>query len=110
MLAHGGIDALDPERAEIALLDATVARCVLHRAVDGGLCGPDRVLAAAAEALGCVENLLVLGVGGDAPFHTCHVMISLKAGDSLRDRSADSSDDLAAVRLGKDHGGRGHRG
>ena len=52
MLANGRIDALDPERAELALPVFAVAIGVLQRLVDRGLGGADGVLAAAEEALG----------------------------------------------------------
>jgi hypothetical protein len=70
MLADGGIDALDPEGAEIPLLDLAVARCVLHRAIDGSLCSADGVLATAVKALGGLQNLLMLGARGNASFYT----------------------------------------
>ena len=68
----GGVDALDPQGAEIALLGAAVAVGVLPGAVDRGLGGADGVLAAAVEALGLLENLLVFGVGRYAPFDASH--------------------------------------
>ena len=76
VLADGGIDALDPQRTEIALAGLPVARRILHRFLDGLLGDADGVLATAIKALGGLHNLLVLGVGGNAAFHTCHVMIS----------------------------------
>src|SRR5215203_3940971 len=72
VLAHRRVEALDPERPEGALLVLAVAVGVLHRPVDRGLRGPDRVLAPADEALGGFEGLLVLGVARDAPFHAGH--------------------------------------
>ena len=69
---HGGVDALDPEGAEGALLVLAVAIGVLHRLVDGGLCGADGVLAAAIEALGGIEGLLMLGMGCNATFDASH--------------------------------------
>jgi hypothetical protein len=75
--ADGSVDALDPEGAEIALVDLAVAVGVLLGAIDGSLGGTDGVLAAAIEALGLLENLLVLGVSGDASLNTCPFMISL---------------------------------
>ena len=71
--AGGGVDALDPQGAEVALLGAAVAVGVLPGAIHGGLGGADGVLAAAVEALGLLQDLLVLGVGGDAPFHASHL-------------------------------------
>ena len=56
MLAHRGVDALDPQGAELALAVLAVAVGVLHRLVDRGLGGADGVLAAAEEALGGVAE------------------------------------------------------
>ena len=60
---RGGVDALDPQGAERALLVAAVAVGVLAGTINGGLGGTDGVLAAAVETLGLLENLLVSGVG-----------------------------------------------
>src|SRR5690606_24944176 len=72
-----GIDALDPQGAEIALLVAAVAigilRCLFHRLLGGA----DGILAAPVIALGCLEDLLVAGVGGNASLNA-HVSISLQ--------------------------------
>src|SRR5690348_8701013 len=54
VLADGGIDALDPESAEGALLVLAVAIGVLRRTIDRGLGGADRILATAVEALGAL--------------------------------------------------------
>src|SRR5690606_16766529 len=71
--AGRGVDALDPQGAERALLVAAVAVGVLPGAIDRGLGGADGVLAAAVEALGLGQNLLVLGVGHNAPFDASHI-------------------------------------
>ena len=71
MLAHGGVEALDPQGAEGALLVLAVAVGVLHRLVDGSLRGADGVLAAAIETLGLLEDFLVLGVGGYTALDAC---------------------------------------
>ncbi len=81
VLADGGVDALDPERAEIALAALAVAVGILHRLVDGLLGDADGILAAAVKTLGGLQNFLVLGVGGNASFYTCHVIISLNSGN-----------------------------
>src|SRR5690606_14011900 len=68
LLAGGGVDALEPQRTEIALFGATVAERVLQSlldlldrdAEDGGIAAP--------VALGELEDLLVAGTGVDAPF------------------------------------------
>ena len=91
--ADSSVDTLDPKSAEVTLVDLAVAVSVLLGTVDGGLGGTDGALAAAVEALGCLQNLLVLGVGGNASFYACYFMISLvySVTNSLRDRSASSS-------------------
>src|SRR5512143_558813 len=70
--ARSGVDPLDPQRAEAPLADLAVAVGVLAGLVHRGLGGADGVLAAAVEALGLLEDLLVLGVGDDAPLHASH--------------------------------------
>src|ERR1043165_5795396 len=69
---HRGVEALDPQRAEGALAPLAVAEGVLVRLLDRLLGDADRVLAPAVIALGGLEDLLVLGVGGDAPFDASH--------------------------------------
>src|SRR5436190_20879272 len=58
MLAHGGVDALDPKRPEIPLLELAPDVVVLQRTVDGRIGGRDVVLAAAVEAFGLLEDFL----------------------------------------------------
>src|SRR5678816_4798834 len=70
--AGRGVDARDPELAEDALLGAAVAIGVLPGAHDRFLGDTKDVLAAAAEALGENEDLLVAGTGGDAAFDARH--------------------------------------
>src|SRR5581483_5663439 len=82
VLAHGGVDALDPQGTEGALAPLAVAIGVLHRLFDRLLGDPDRVLAAAVVALGLLQDLLVLGVGGDAALDACHG--STPSGDAMR--------------------------
>src|ERR1700722_16351277 len=72
MLTHRRIDALNPQSAKLALAVLAVAIGVLHRLVDRGLGGADRVLAPAKETLGGLEYFLVFGVGGYAPFDARH--------------------------------------
>jgi cysteine synthase A len=59
VLAGGRVDALDPERTEVALLGLAVAVGVLAGLLDGLLGDADGVLAAAVVAFGCLKNLLV---------------------------------------------------
>src|SRR5690606_35702588 len=77
MLACRCVDALDPQSAEIALAGLAIAVSILQRLLDCLLGDADSILAAAVETLGCVQNFLVLGMGGNAPLNTCHCMISL---------------------------------
>ena len=76
LLAHRGVDALDPQGAEIALAVLAVAVGVLERLLHRLLGDADGVLATAVKALGGLQDLLVLGVARRASFHA-HVMISL---------------------------------
>src|SRR5690606_622692 len=69
VIPHGGVDTLDPEGAEIALLDATIAIGVLAGLFDGLLGDTDRGLAAAIIALRSLQDLLVTGVIGNASFN-----------------------------------------
>src|SRR3954447_22553789 len=70
--AHRGIEALDPKRAESALLALAVAEGVLRGLLDRGLRGADGVLAAAAKTLGELVDFLVLGVRGHTAFNARH--------------------------------------
>ena len=83
VLAHGRVDALDPERAERALLALAIAIGVLHRLLDRLLGHPDRVLAAALVALRQLQDLLVLGMGGDAALDACHGISPSKRASKL---------------------------
>src|SRR5581483_10279521 len=79
VLAHGGVDARDPQRTELALSLAAVAVGVLPRLHHRFLGDGEDVAAPAAEALGLVEDLLVLGLRGDAAFYSGHG-VSLRVG------------------------------
>src|SRR3954471_23569914 len=76
VLAHAGIDALDPQTAEIALLGAAVAIRILQAFFD--LLDRDPVIGAGAAdiALGHVDDFLVTGVRGDAALSASHVCCS----------------------------------
>ena len=67
-----GVDALDPERAEGALLALAVAERILAGLVDRGLGGANGVLAAAGKTLGGLVDFLVLGVRGHTAFNARH--------------------------------------
>src|SRR5262245_7322165 len=72
VLAGGGIDARDPQRAEFALAVTAVAVGVLARAHDRLVGDAEYVLAAAAVALGAAQDLLVGGARYDAAFYAWH--------------------------------------
>ncbi len=69
VVADGSVDTLDPQGAEIALLDATIAVGVLAGLFDGLLGDTDRRLSAAVLTLGSLQDLLVTGVIGNASFN-----------------------------------------
>ena len=72
--ADRSVDALDPQRAEVAFLNLAVAIGVLPGLLDSLAGNPDRVLATAVLALRGIEDPLVLGAGGYTPFDACHVL------------------------------------
>src|ERR1700688_2149680 len=67
-----GIEAVNPQCAEGALLALAVAEVVLRGLLDRGFRGADGVLAAAAETLGELVDFLVLGVRGHTAFDASH--------------------------------------
>src|ERR1700722_8990332 len=69
---HGGIEALDPQCAEGALLALAVAEGVLPGLVDRRLGGANGILAAAVKTLGGLVDFLVLGVRGHTAFDARH--------------------------------------
>src|SRR3546814_579262 len=75
--ADGGVDALDPERAEVPLLNLAVAISVLPRLLHRLFGDADRVLAAAVIALGGLARPLVTGVRGYTTFDACHLSVLL---------------------------------
>src|ERR1700722_4259300 len=84
LLTHRRVDALNPQSAKLALAVLAVAISVLHRLVDRGLGGADGVLAPAKEPLGGLQHLLVLSVGGYAPFDACHRSNLREKGSAVR--------------------------
>src|SRR5438105_5446097 len=71
-VARAGVDARDPEGAELALLVAAVAVGVLPRLHHRLLGDAIDVLAPAAEPLGLVEDLLVARARRDSAFYAWH--------------------------------------
>src|SRR5476651_1843740 len=82
-LAGARVDASNPERAELALLVAAVAIGVLPRLHHRFLGDAVYVIAAAAETLGLVEDLLVARARRDSAFYAWHVGGSLRVGKHL---------------------------
>src|SRR3546814_18152352 len=62
VLPHAGVDALDPQRAEVALAVAAVTVGVLQALLDRLHGEPEDVLAAAGIARRLVDALLVAGI------------------------------------------------
>src|ERR1700736_6367588 len=69
---HRGIEALDPQCAEGALLALAVTEGILPGLLDCRLGGADSVFAAAVKTLGGLVDLLVLGVRGHTAFDASH--------------------------------------
>jgi hypothetical protein len=69
MLANGGVDALDPERTEIALFDLAITVGVLTGLFDSLDRRAVICRTAAIIALGGLDNFFVAGVRGDASFY-----------------------------------------
>src|ERR1700724_4577695 len=88
--AHRGVEALNPQRTERALLALAVAEGVLPGLLDRGLGGADGVLAAAVKTLGGPVNFLVLGVRGHTAFDARHDG-SPSYEKSVTDRRADAA-------------------
>src|SRR5207247_1066160 len=70
--AHRRIEPLNPQRAKAALFALAVPVGVLLRALDRLLGDPNGILAAAVIALGRFQDLLVLGMRGDASLDAGH--------------------------------------
>src|SRR6202165_1507115 len=87
---HRGIEALNPQRAEGALLALAVAEGVLPGLLNRGLGGADGVLAAAVKALGGLVDFLVLGVRGHTAFDARHDG-SPSSGKWVTDRRANAA-------------------
>jgi hypothetical protein len=58
--ADGSVDTLDPQSAEVALVDARSRYAYCIGTIDRSLGDADGVLAAAVEALGCFRSFLCL--------------------------------------------------
>src|SRR5262249_23292644 len=72
--ARGGIDALDPQTAILALLQAATDEGVLQALLDGVLRDRPHVLAAAEVPLGPLEHLLAACAAGDLVLTAWHCL------------------------------------
>src|SRR5258705_13507042 len=100
---HGGIEALDPQRAEGALLALAVTEGILPGLLDRGLGSADGVLAAAVKTLGGLVDFLVLGVRGHTAFDARHdgsPLIARMSDGLPRERGSAKWDGIAFLRSG----------
>src|SRR5690606_31829311 len=83
-----------------------IAVSVLQRLLYCLLRDADGVLATTVETLSGVEDLLVLGVGGNAPLYACHIMNSLNsypAGSEAAAVGQKILHDLLGIGLSENH-------
>src|SRR5690606_36831652 len=73
--AYGSVDALDPERTEIALFGLAVAIGILAGLFDGLDSRAVGRVAAAVTAFGGLQSFLVTGVGGNASLDAGHLLL-----------------------------------
>src|SRR5574341_996125 len=85
-LAHGGVDARDPQRADLALLDPAVAERILPRLHQRLLGYAVDVLAPAAETLGLLEDLLVARARRYPSLHPWHGALLIRVLQHRADR------------------------
>src|SRR3954463_5125105 len=74
-LAGRRIDALDPQRAEVAFLEPAAAVRVLAGLDDGLLRSAEYLATGVVVALRLLENFLVACTGSDAAFDSCHLLV-----------------------------------
>src|SRR5262249_14756270 len=75
VLARRGIDADDPQPAEIALLPAAADEGVLQRGIDRLLCSPIELALVGVVALRQPQQLLPLGAADRSSFYTRHLCL-----------------------------------
>src|ERR1700733_14022906 len=92
------VDALDPEGAEIALLLLAADIVVLQRAIGRGIGRGDRVLAAAVEALGLLEDALAARMAGNGTGSPGHLSLPQPYGIQRLTRWVSDSDSTAVPR------------
>lgn len=73
-VARGGVNALDPQRAESALLGPAIAISILAGLLDRLIGDTEGVLTPAVIALGAFDDFFVPGVGGRARGYACHLL------------------------------------
>ena len=71
--AGGGVDALDPQGAEVALLVATIAVGVLAGVLGLLLHATEGAGADSVVALGALDERLTLLTAGDGALDSCHI-------------------------------------
>src|SRR6185436_18354564 len=74
-LAGRRVDALDPQRAEVAFLEPAAAICVLAGLDDGLLRSAEYLATGVVVALRLLENFLVACTRSDAAFDSCHGLV-----------------------------------
>ena len=74
-LTRGGVDARDPERAEVALLGAAIAIRILAGLDDGLLGSAEYLATGVVVALRLASEFSCDGTGSDATFDSCHVLV-----------------------------------
>src|SRR6202142_609022 len=72
----GGVDARDPQRAELALLLAPSAICVLAGLDDGLLGGAEHLAPGIEITLRLLEDFLVASTSDDTAFNSCHILLT----------------------------------
>src|SRR4029079_671414 len=76
--ARPGVDANDPQLAEIALLAATAGERVVPRLVDGFLRRPIQLALVEEKALRLLQQLLALRAADRSSFYSRHLSVPLQ--------------------------------
>src|SRR4051812_1616072 len=83
VLARGGVDALDPERAEIALLAAAADEGVLQRGIDRLFRGAIELALGLVKPFGPAQQLLALGAPDVSTFNSRHYLLRRRCVSSV---------------------------
>src|SRR5678815_3841923 len=86
--ARGGVDARDPERAELALLGPPVLVGELHRAQQGFLGGLEQLAPALEIALHRLHHLLAAAASRDDGFSAWHGSLPFRSKSSCAERDS----------------------